>query len=186
MDNDLFRKVQQDDEKAFEHLFRLHYTPLCRYAYTLLASKEESEEVVQEIFVKIWLNRKKIEIRHTFASYILRAVKNESLNHLNKNARSVVVSINNLSKEEVYHIASEDLPDTAEAEIMQQKLIMAIGLLPSKCRRIFELSRFEKKKYKEIAEELELSVKTVEAQMTIAFKKLRSFIKLIIWIILIS
>ncbi len=179
MDNELFLKIQANDEKAFEQLFKQYYTPLCRYAYTLLHDKIASEEVVQEVFFRIWLTRNKIQIRNTVASYLLRAVKNQSLNQLIKKARLGTVSLETLSSADTYYDPYEE-EDQPDADELQQKLIIAIESLPVQCRKIFELSRFEKKKYKEIAKELNISVKTVEAQMGIAFKKLRSFVKFII------
>jgi RNA polymerase sigma-70 factor (ECF subfamily) len=179
MDNELFLKIQANDEKAFEQLFKKYYTPLCRYAYTLLQDRIASEEVVQEVFFRIWLTRNKIQIRNTVAAYLLRAVKNQSLNQLAKKARSGTVSLETLPLADISYdpYEEEDQPDTDE---LQQKLVTALESLPVQCRKIFELSRFEKKKYKEIAKELNISVKTVEAQMGIAFKKLRSFVKFII------
>ena len=179
MDNELFSKIQGNDERAFEQLFKRYYTPLCRYAYTLLEEKTASEEVVQEVFYRIWLTRSKIEIRNTVASYLLRAVKNQSINYINKRSRSGTVSLDALPYKDLQYDPYEEV-DQPDADALKQQLIEAIESLPAQCRKIFELSRFEKKKYKEIAKELNISIKTVEAQMGIAFKKLRSFVKFLV------
>ena len=154
MDQDLFSKIQGNDEKAFEQLFKQYYTPLTRYAYTLLRDPDASEEVVQEVFLKIWINRNKIEIKSTVAAYLLRAIKNQSLNHLNKKKRVSIIPLEHIPAEDISYESLEkesEIPDPVE---LKQKLMLAIESLPMQCRKIFELSRFEKKKYKEIAEEL--------------------------------
>ena len=161
------------DEKTFEQLFSFYYTPLRNYAYSLLHDKDLSKEIVQRVFVNVWTIRNKIEIRNQVAAYLLRAVKNQSLNYLNERTRSLMVPIEGLSVDSVYHDPFEEEvgPDR---EDLKERIILGIEALPVQCRKIFVLSRFEKKKYREIAVELNISIKTVEAQIGIAYKKLRN------------
>jgi RNA polymerase sigma-70 factor (ECF subfamily) len=173
-DEHLFNKIKEDDEKAFDLLFRKYYTQLCRFAFTYLKDKDQSEEMVQEVFITIWNNRKKITINTSLSSYLYRAVKNHSLNYIKKNSRQQFVKIENISEPDIIEDVVTDEKKFAELE---KKYKEALEFLPAKCKEIFLMSRNHHLKYKEIAEKLDISIKTVEAQMSIAFKKLREELK---------
>jgi RNA polymerase sigma-70 factor (ECF subfamily) len=169
-DNYFFLLVRQDDRPAFDVLFRKYYVQLCGFAYTFLHSRETAEEIVQEVFIRFWEQRRQININTSFLSYLYTSVKNQSVNELRKR---------NIRKQYENEYAKADMEneDVIQDENTTGKIKKAVESackkLPSKCREIFELSRNDGLTYEEIAEYLNISKKTVENQMGIAFQKLR-------------
>ncbi len=165
---DQFNPIRQGDEAAFEALFRELYQPLCHYAHTYVPETETAEELVQETFVKLWERREKLEVHTSLRSYLFRAVRNNALNHL-KHLKIVA-----LHQAETYATGTEkDWGDSLIRGELEEKIGEAIGQLPEQCRKIFEMSRMEGLKYREIAEKTGISIKTVEAQMGKALRILR-------------
>ncbi|MDM8158340.1 RNA polymerase sigma-70 factor [Labilibaculum sp. K2S] len=154
----------------FEALFNAHYSRLCAYAYNFLKEQEGSEEVVQEVFFKLWIHRHDIHIENSIESYLYRAVRNTSLNlikHIN-----IREKYKEHNQQEIEY--SERLEnDPMNASELELKIRSSIDLLPEQRRKIFILSRYEQLKYKEIADKLGISVKTVENQMGKALQFLR-------------
>ena len=154
----------------FETLFNAHYSRLCSYAYNFLKEEEGSEEVVQEVFFKLWIHRHDIRIESSMESYLFRAVRNSSLNlikHIN-----IREKYKEHNRQEIEY--SERLEnDPMNASELELKIRSSIDLLPEQRRKIFILSRYEQLKYKEIADKLGISVKTVENQMGKALQFLR-------------
>ena len=171
IDQAIFEKLKNDDEKSFELLFKKYYASLCRFAFSFTKNRDDSEEVVQEVFVNIWNNRQKINIKTSFKSYLFTSVRNYSLNYLNKAAKQRTENIEDVN----YYATTEDTDDEESRSSinMEQKIHEAIESLPEKCKEIFSLSKLKNMKNKEVAEHLNISIKTVENQMTIALKKLR-------------
>jgi RNA polymerase sigma-70 factor (ECF subfamily) len=181
-DKHIFECLQKSDEEVFETFFRTYYQRLCNYANTILNDIDESEEMVQNAFVTLWEKRRSIEIHTSFKSYMYRAVYNNSLNR--------VKHLNVQRKHDEYykHNATYTTESTTEKlmenelELMAQK---AIEQLPPQCRKVFQLSRFEKLSYAEIAEQLNISVKTVENHMVKALRtlreKLKDYLPLLLW-----
>jgi RNA polymerase sigma factor, sigma-70 family/RNA polymerase sigma-70 factor, Bacteroides expansion family 1 len=154
----------------FESLFNDHYSRLCAYAYNFLKEQEASEEIVQEAFFKLWIKRKDIVIESSMESYLYRAVRNASLNlikHIN-----IREKYKEYNQEEIEYDEQIDR-DPANASELELKIRASIDLLPEQRKKIFILSRYEQLKYREIAEHLGISVKTVENQMGKALKFLR-------------
>ena len=163
-------------DSGFAKLFDELYSPLCRYCLKLVGDMELAEDIVQEQFVYLWENRKRLDNSGSLKSYLFTAVKNKSVNHLKKQ----------FSKKRSYRI--ENLPENTipgklpnPDEIYENKelgkiLDKAIANLPEKCRIIFTMKKMGEFTNKEIASKLNISVKTVENQMTIAFKKLIRYI----------
>ncbi|WP_207784591.1 RNA polymerase sigma-70 factor [Marinifilum breve] len=154
----------------FESLFNDHYSRLCAYAYNFLKEQEGSEEIVQEVFFKLWINRKDIVIESSMESYLYRAVRNASLNlikHIN-----IREKYKEYNQEEIKYDEQIDR-DPMNASELELKIRASIDLLPEQRKKIFILSRYEQLKYREIAEQLGISVKTVENQMGKALKFLR-------------
>ena len=168
----LFSSVtSSDDYQSFEIIFNKYYNFLCNYALKFVSSPDVAEEVVSDVFFKVWKNRKKIVIKTSFESYLFRAVKNQSLDFLKSKANQ------NLSLEDVlpvYEKSSGLTPeDILSYKELENKLEESIESLPPKCQRIFKSSRFEGLKYAEIAIKYGISVKTVETQMGRALSHLR-------------
>ena len=158
------------DEKSFEQLFRAQYAPLCGYARKYIDDPDQSEEVVQDVFVNLWQKRESIEITSTIESYLFRSVRNTCLNIL-KHFKVRDKHKNGITA--TYDTPGSHADDRVlEIELMNQIEDLISGLPPER-QKVFKLSRFEDMKYKEIAEELGISVKTVEAQMGKALKYLR-------------
>ncbi|MEQ8415508.1 MULTISPECIES: RNA polymerase sigma-70 factor [unclassified Imperialibacter] len=163
-----------DNLSSLEVLFKQHYTELCRYALKLTRNNEVAEEVVQEVFVNFWERREEINISYSVKAYLVASVRNRSINYLKLQLPK------ELKKEDVDNLSEKaDLSDPTQIEYNELYSIVqkAIDLLPDRCKVIFVLSREEGLTYQEIAEKLELSVKTVENQMSIALKKLRVSLK---------
>ena len=171
----LFGKVvATGDYHAFRELFTHHYRSLCNYAMRVVVTREIAEEVVSDVFVKLWKNREQIEVHTSFQAYIYRAVRNQALDYLKlrihrQNERESLDSVQwNMSHADhfspVEELTFNEFFDHVEG---------CIQALPRQCQLIFRLSREEGLRYRDIAEKLEISVKTVETQMSRALKVLR-------------
>lgn len=156
------------DEKVFESLFREFYAPLAAFAMKYVKDTEMAEEIVQELFSDMWAKTDRLHIKTSIRSYLFGAVRNACLNH-----------IKHLKVEQKYadrtrlSTSQGEATDFLELDELKQKISVALDKIPEKCREIFELNRFEGKRYKEIADELNLSLKTVENQMGKALKIMR-------------
>ncbi|MEO8085180.1 MAG: RNA polymerase sigma-70 factor [Bacteroidota bacterium] len=180
-ENDIANAWKQD-EKAFEDLFRSLYQPLCKNANMLLNDSDEAEETVQNVFISLWEKRREMEITISIKSYLYKAVRNASLNRIkHSKVRKQYV------EEQQYLSPSIPATEISIQNELQAQIQKAIESLPEQCRLIFKFSRFEELKYSEIAEQLGISIKTVENQMGKALKimreQLRDYLVLIIFII---
>ncbi len=173
-DKKLFLLIKQNNKTAFDDLFRKYYVQLCRFACRYIVSQPIAEEIVQDVFVRLWQQKDQINISTSLLAYLYAAVRNQSINEIKKN------QIHN------YHLAEAQKNVSLTEEIVQENnneerlrkaLDDACKLLPPKCREIFELSRIDGLTYEEIADYLSISKKTVENQMGIAFNKLRQQLK---------
>ncbi|MEO8413821.1 MAG: RNA polymerase sigma-70 factor [Ginsengibacter sp.] len=185
-EGDLVSLLAKGDEKIFEQVFKTHFKNLHAYAFTMLRDEMVAEEMVQNIFYKLWERPENLSISGSVAAYLYRAVHNESLNHL----KHMKVRLKH-QKHVLYQMKNQT--DTASKKILlkelEGKLHKAMQELPEQCRTIFQLSRFEELKYREIADRLKISPKTVENQMGKALKLLRikliDFLPLTIFLLLI-
>lgn len=172
-DNELFLKLKNGDELAFKALFGKYYSPMCLFARQFLNDFELAEETVQDIFVRIWEKRAALSIETSVKHYFFRSVRNQCLNRIQhekiklRYARQVSETAQQETDPEHYFI---------EIDLLR-RIEKSIDSLPPKRREIFRLSREQGMKYKEIAETLNISVKTVEAQMGLALKFLREELK---------
>ena len=166
--------ARNDDAVAYKELFVSFYNPLLRFAVTLVKSKEQAEEIVSDVFINIWEKRKRIDSITNLKVYLFIAVKNTSLNYLRKQGKNLINSIDEGAVEyKSIYFNPEQLLVTAE---MVARIKAAIELLPPKCKLIFKLVKEEELKYKDVADILGISVKTVESQLAIALKKIGSSI----------
>ena len=162
--------LAQRDEIAFEQVFKTHFKRLHAYAFTILRDEVEAEEMVQQVFFKLWERNETLSLSGSVSAYLYRAVHNESLNYIkHQKVRSnhqlhVACSMKN----EFEHPAKKVM-----AGELEKKIHTALNELPEQCRTIFQMSRFDELKYREIADKLGISVKTVENQMGKALKLLR-------------
>jgi len=171
-EEDIVDLFNGDFDKRVGDLFHAHYASLCRKAYRIVNNKQIAEDIVQDVFFKLWERRKEINIRTSLAAYLKRMAFNESISFLRKNKDLLEFS------DEIELIENVD---EAEKEIDKKELKViinsAIEKLPPKCKTIFLLSRIEELTYKQIAEQLDISLKTVENHMGKALKILRGSIK---------
>lgn len=171
---ELFKKVKLGDEKAFESLFKFYYQRLCHYATSILDDMDEAEEVVQQVFINIWDKREQVYIETSIQSYLYRAVNNYCLNKIKQ--RKVYGWHHNEFKKET----SDSVESTGQAVIsneLRTSIMDAVDLLPEQCKLVFQLSRFEGMKHKEIADELQISTKTVENHIGKALKHMKDHLK---------
>jgi RNA polymerase sigma-70 factor (family 1) len=158
------------DQAAYKELFILLHSRLKQFAYSILKSNEEAEELVSDIFIRIWEKRDQLTAIETPLLYFYTTVKNLALNRLSKQKKQVSQS----SEEWLVQLHSIyfDPEQLMMTEEMIRKIRKAINELPPRCRIIFKLIKEDGLKYRETAELLQLSVKTVEAQMAIALRRL--------------
>lgn len=159
-----------DDAQAYKQLFLLFYPSLVPFAVSIIKSKELAEEIVSDVFIKIWQKRQQLDKVENLSFYLFTAVKNKCLTRLNNSKNKAEVDITDISFEfkSIYHDPEQKM---ISAEMINQ-IHKAIQELPPRCKLIFKLVKEEGLKYKEVAELLQLSVKTVENQMSLAFKKI--------------
>ena len=169
LDKALLDSIRAGDSHAFELLFKKYYATLCLFAVKYTNDMDSAREVVQNVFVYLWENRATLHIEHSVKSYLASAIRRNSIRFVQQ--QHSFVSIDTLPEDS--HIA-DDLHDSLELEDLNRQLHETIELLPDKCKQIFKMSRFENMKYSEIANKLNISIKTVEAQMGKALKFLRS------------
>jgi len=155
--------MEKLDEKGLEGLFRAHYTGLCRFAVGFVKEEETAREIVQETFVHLWEKRHTIDPARPVKSYLATAVRNRCLNHLRDTKK---FSPGLLELEENALSGAIHQPDRWSEQELHKRIVEAVEELPDKCREIFRLSRDQNLRYQEIAERLEISVKTVETQMS--------------------
>lgn len=160
------------DKNAFENIFKANYRSLHSYAFSILSDEAMADESVQEVFFKLWANRNRIVIRQSLKAYLFTSVYNQCMTHVRRQKLKSDYNshVQNTSKE---HAVIDFAHHKIELKEFQLQLQQALNKLPESCRTIFYLSRFEELKYKDIAGQLGLSVKTVEAQISKALKRLR-------------
>ncbi|HMR92337.1 MAG TPA: RNA polymerase sigma-70 factor [Chitinophagaceae bacterium] len=166
----LDRVAAYGDEAAYKELFILLHRPLCQFAYGILKSQDDAQEVVSDVFISLWEKREKLGDISSPLVYLYTAVKNRSLNAIAKQKRQQALDAGEwLVPLSSVYFDPEKLMMTEE---MIQQIRRAINELPTRCRLIFKLVKEDGLKYREVAELLQLSVKTVEAQMAIAIRRL--------------
>jgi len=169
-DNTTLQSLQYGNEKAFEMLFKEHFNPLHAYAFTFLKDEVAAEEVVQSLFLRIWEKHESLDIHTSWKAYLYRATYNDCMNLLKHHK----VRQNYQDHAAHFHdLAHEHTTKRLHEQELNQELQKALTQLPEKCRTVFQMSRFEELKYQEIADRLEISIKTVENQMGKALRILR-------------
>ena len=161
--------IASDNEKAIDWLFRQYYATMCQAAYKILPDEHIIEDLVQDVFYEIWKKRKTLKIKSSIVAYLRKATRNKTLNYI----RDQKIDFRNAPPKE--DLRSEDIStiQTLMADDLQVEIDQAIDSLPPRCRLVFVLNRFEELSYQEIAEQLDISVKTVENQISKALKSLK-------------
>ncbi len=168
-------------KEEFEILFRSHYGMLVNFANSFLQDLDSAQEIVQDVFIRLWEKRAEVDPQKSVKSYLYSSVRNRSLNYIrdHKKFRNEYLDIEQA-------LDAEFAVEIAGKSNLEERIEQALQKLPPKCRQIFEMSRFEEKKYKVIAGELNISPKTVEAQMSKALRimraELQDYLFLFIWV----
>lgn len=155
-------------KEEFEIVFRTYYQNLCRYANMWTSNSDESEEIVQSVFVKLWEKKDVIKVDTSVKSYLFKAVYHSSLNAIKH--KKVKEQYAQMKEHQELH---SEMQSNISLKELEKRVEIALSELPDQCRLIFKMSRFQELKYREIAEVLNLSVKTVENQMGKALKLMR-------------
>jgi RNA polymerase sigma-70 factor (ECF subfamily) len=169
-DSEIIGRIRQGDKQEFEKLFRSSYVSLVRYAKRILKDHDTAEEIVQDLFFRLWQDRGNITIESSLNGYLFRSVHNKSLHFIEhqkvieRHAGEIAASADE---------TAEPVTDAIYYSELQSKVARVLERLPEKCSVIFRMSRFEGLKYNEIAEKLSVSLKTVEANMGKALKEFR-------------
>ncbi len=166
----LTAQLAKRDSSAFEEVFKTYFKNLHAYACTILKDEADAEEAVQQVFFKLWERAEHLSFSGSVAAYLYRAVHNQCLNQLKHQKVKA-----NHQLHVAYSMKNEsvNVPVKTISKELEQKIREALNELPEQCRTVFQLSRFEEMKYREIADQLDISIKTVENQMGKALKQLR-------------
>jgi len=173
-DIEIIRRIRQGDTGQFESLFRSSYVSMVRYAKSIIKDQDTAEEIVQDLFFRLWQDKEKIKIESSLNGYLFRAVHNRCLHWIDHN-RVVEKYMKDVLSGEPESV--ETPADALNVKELQLKIVRIIERLPERCGRIFCMNRFEGLKYSEIAEKLSVSVKTVEADMGKALREFRKVLK---------
>lgn len=169
---DLQQKIGTDHgEQAYKELFLFCFPILVRFAFSYIQTREKAEEIASDVLIGLWYRRLVLDQILDLKLYLYKSTKNTALNYLKKQRRSTIYSLED--SKELWMKTTDATPEQIliSAEL-QQRIQNAIRHLPPKCRLIYKLIKEDGLKYREVADLLQLSVKTIEAQMTIALKRL--------------
>jgi RNA polymerase sigma-70 factor (family 1) len=166
-EQDTIQAIRQGKITVFEQVFREYYAPLTRFAGGMIKREAEAEEIVQELFFTLWEKRESLSINTSIRSYLYQSTRNRCLNALKHQ------QVRNRHQQEVKYTQASLVQLPEEPSELGDRIQAAIQSLPDRCREVFELSRFEGLKYREIADLLNISPKTVEVQMGKALRELR-------------
>ncbi len=178
---DIVRGLLQGDEKSFEQVFHKYFKMIFIYAKSYVLDKEVARELAQESFLKLWEIKFQIRTDTNVSALLYTITRNNSINYLRQataNKKYIEYSKQKHYEYQLnYYALNDSTSDIIFFDELNEKIESAINNLPPKCKKVFELSRFNDLKYKEIAESLNISVKTVENQIVIALKRIHEQIK---------
>jgi len=158
------------DKNRFKEVFKEYYNPLCNFATSITSDPKMAQDVVQDVFTKLWDRRNELVINSNEKSYLFQAVKHRAFEILRK--RKNESKLNAVDYKESYN-SEKEIEDQANKFMLKEFLYNSIRQLPPKCQEIFVLNKVNGLTYSEIADDLDISVKTVENQIGKAYRKLR-------------
>jgi RNA polymerase sigma-70 factor, ECF subfamily len=168
--------IKSGDKKAYEMLFKGYYSNLCKYARNIVRNEATAEDLVMDIFIKIWESGTELVINTSLPGYLYRCVHNHCLNYLTRKHKQFI-ELNDETIDRLNKIIPPDMLDDANANmnltVLQSKIEKGIEQLPEACRKIFVMSRTEELSHNEIANRLNISENTVKVQIYRALVKLR-------------
>lgn len=166
---ELARKIKRSDSKAFKAAFELFQLKLFSFLHYKLGDTAVAEDIVQEVFIKLWENRHQLKEELSLKSYLFTIANNLALNHIRHN--KIVLKFQ--QEQKIEYQTNDSVHSEFEKNELYESLLKAVAELPEKSRVVFMLSRFDDLSYKEIAGNLDISIKTVESHMGKALKLLR-------------
>ncbi len=169
-DAEILGKLQTDGERAMHLMYQQYYSMLSLKALRYVKKEEVAEDLVQELFVDIWKRRDNFNITSSLSGYLQRSIVNRSLNWI----RSNKIIHEEIEEQTLNRVDESKADKTLEGEELEDFINSVIDSLPEKCRLVFVMSRFDQLSYKEIGTKLDISVKTVENQISKALKILRA------------
>ena len=169
-ENEIIWRIRNGDIAVFESLFRSSYVSLVKYAMTLIRDHDNAEEIVQDLFFRLWKDKEKLNIESSLNGYLFRSVHNKCLHYLD---HSKVVERHAEEISYRQQEKQENPADILQYKELQARIARILERLPERCGQIFCMSRFDGLKYAEIAEKLSVSLKTVESNMGRALKEFR-------------
>ncbi|WP_309713980.1 RNA polymerase sigma-70 factor [Siphonobacter sp. SORGH_AS_0500] len=171
-DQELLARLQEGDESVFSSLYDRYWSPLYAYVYNRIRLIEESEELVQEVFIIFWENHSALTVTDSLAPYLFSVLKKRLLSYFRSE------KVRSQYAEHFSHFLSQQVDNSTDeewaAEDLKQRIEYAISELPNKCQQVFWMSRRQQLSIEEIARELQISNRTVENYLTTALKHLRS------------
>lgn len=178
-DKEILRNISIGNEDAFEFVFLTLYNELCMYACGILKDRDSAEEVVQEVFVKLWETSNELSIKLSIKAYLYKAVHNRCINFLNH--MQIIKKYASESAKNESNLVSPVTSDYPIANLLvqelEEKINQSILDLPKQCREVFLLIRYEDLSYTEAAEKLGVSVNTIKTQLQRALSRLRENLK---------
>jgi RNA polymerase sigma-70 factor (ECF subfamily) len=159
-----------EDQVSYQKIFFHFFLPLKSFSYSIIKSKELAEEIVSDVLIEIWAKRKELADIEDLKMYLYVSVRNASLRKLQQNKKAFTLSLDEVTVE--LTSAYENAESILLTQELTQKIELAIQQLPQRCKLIFKLAKEDKLKYKEIALLLNISVKTIDHQVSIAVKKI--------------
>ncbi|WP_158973671.1 RNA polymerase sigma factor [Cellulophaga sp. L1A9] len=172
-ENFLIKELSKGNNKAFRKLFDRYRNDLYKYSLSMVHSKSYAEEIVQDVFMKVWVKRASLNSELSFKSYLFTITRNNSIKFLKKAANNKKLCEEIFYKTQKFSNPTDLHIRESELDLLKQK---ALDRLSPKRRIIFEMSRNENKSYEEIAEELNISISTVRNQMSKSLEILRDII----------
>jgi RNA polymerase sigma-70 factor (ECF subfamily) len=167
----LTRRIREGDAAAFEVVFRAYYAELCSFVAAQVGSDALAEELVQDVLLRVWQGRAQLDAKQSLRHYLYRAARNHTINHL-KRRRLEDRWRDNAATAPARASSSTD--EAVRTHELSDAIAETLATLPERCRLIFTMSREQGLSYADIAEVLDISVKTVETQMGRALKALRA------------
>lgn len=180
-DSILLEKLQNGDDSAFKELFDLYFVPLSIYSLKYCDSFQMAEDITQDIFVKFWDEKIYLKLNDSIGPYLFKSIKNNTLQAIKSQKKYSFEII----EEQVDHMLEFDTIDFDYLEKEKQKLMIQVESLPEKSKVVFKAIVLENLKYKEVAEQLDISVNTVKTHYSRALKKLRTSTNVIIMLLLV-
>ncbi len=170
----LIKLKETDEEKFIEYLFHTYYASLCKSVNNIVRDTDAAEDIVQDVFIKVWRRKEHLDASRSIQSYLFRSCMNTALNYLEKHKKNT-----SMDEDSIYANAfsANTTQEDLDAREMHVKIQEALNALPPKCKMVFSMSRYEEMSYAEIATTLDISQKAVEKHMSKALRILREHLK---------